>query len=54
MLEGVKVYNDKGWVLVLPDAERPVCSVIGEGFTEEFAEELTNIYARKVMEISRS
>jgi len=54
MLEGIKVYNDKGWVLVLPDAERPVCNVIGEGFTEEFAEELTNIYARKVMEISRS
>jgi len=53
MIEGVKVYNDKGWVLVLPDADRPVCSVIGEGFSEEFAEELTNIYARKVREISR-
>lgn len=54
MLDGVKVYNENGWVLVLPDAERPVCSVIGEGFSEEFAEELTNIYARKVREISRS
>ena len=54
MLEGVKVYNENGWVLILPDAERPVCSVIGEGFSEEFAEELTNIYARKVREISRS
>ncbi len=53
-LEGVKVYNDNGWVLVLPDSERPVCSVIGEGFSEEFAQELTNIYARKVREISRS
>jgi len=53
-LEGVKVYNDKGWVLVLPDAERPLCSVIGEGYSEEFAEELTNLYVRKVREISRS
>jgi len=53
MIDGVKVYNDKGWVLVLPDADRPVCSVIGEGFSEEFAEELTNIYARKIREISR-
>ncbi len=53
-LEGVKVYDEKGWVLVLPDAERPMCSVIGEGASEEFAEELTNIYARKVREISRS
>lgn len=53
-LEGVKVYSDNGWVLVLPDAEKPMCSVIGEGVSTEFAEELTNIYARKVREISRS
>jgi mannose-1-phosphate guanylyltransferase/phosphomannomutase len=53
-LEGVKVYSENGWVLVLPDAEKPVCSVIGEGVSTEFAEELTNIYARKVREISRS
>lgn len=53
-LEGVKIYNDNGWVLVLPDAEKPVCSVIGESASMEFAEELTNIYAKKVREISRS
>ena len=53
-LEGVKVYSDDGWVLVLPDAEKPVCRVIGESASAEFAEELTNIYARKVREISRS
>jgi mannose-1-phosphate guanylyltransferase/phosphomannomutase len=52
-LEGVKVYDEKGWVLVLPDSERPMCRVIGEGISEEFAEELTNIYVRKVREISR-
>lgn len=53
-LEGVKVYNERGWVLVLPDAEKPMVKVIGESTTAEFAEELTNIYARKVREISRS
>lgn len=53
-LEGVKVFSDGGWVLVLPDAEKPVCSVIGESVSAEFAEELTNIYVRKVREISRS
>lgn len=52
--EGVKIYNDNGWVLVLPDADRPVVNIIGEGDSVEFAEELTNIYARKVREISRS
>lgn len=53
-LEGVKLYQDKGWVLVLPDSEKPVCSVISEGADAEFAEELANIYVRKVREISRS
>ena len=53
-LEGVKLYRDGGWVLVLPDAEKPLCSVIGESVNTEFAEELTNIYVRKVREISRS
>jgi len=53
-LEGVKVYNDSGWVLVLPDAEQPICSVISESYSAEFAEELTNIYINKIREISRS
>lgn len=53
-LEGVKVYQDDGWVLVLPDGEQPICRVIGESGSAEFAEELTNIYVKKVREISRS
>lgn len=53
-IEGVKIYKDDGWVLVLPDAEEPVCKVISESFSAEFAEELTNIYVNKVREISRS
>jgi mannose-1-phosphate guanylyltransferase/phosphomannomutase len=53
-LEGVKVYQDNGWVLVLPDAEEPVVKVISEGYSAEFAEELSNIYANKIREISRN
>jgi len=53
-LEGVKIHNDRGWVLVLPDADAPVCRVISESYSAEFAEELTNIYVNKVKEISRN
>lgn len=53
-LEGVKIYQDNGWVLVLPDAEQPVCKVISESYSAEFAEELSNIYVNKIREISRS
>ena len=53
-LEGVKIYQDNSWVLVLPDGEKPICRVISESHSAEFAEELTNIYVNKVREISRS
>ena len=51
--EGVKIFGDKGWVLVLPDAEKPVCKVISEGFSEEYANELTDLYVSKVKTISQ-
>ncbi|HHW30537.1 MAG TPA: NTP transferase domain-containing protein [Clostridiaceae bacterium] len=53
-LEGVKIYENGGWVLVLPDAEKPVCKVISESYSEEFAEELASVYADKIREISRN
>lgn len=53
-MEGVKIYNEDGWVLILPDAELPVCKVISESYSQEFAEELSSFYADKIREISRS
>jgi mannose-1-phosphate guanylyltransferase/phosphomannomutase len=52
-IEGVKVYKDNGWVLVIPDAEKPVFNVISESYSAEFAEELSSIYINKIKEISR-
>ncbi|MDQ2085972.1 mannose-1-phosphate guanyltransferase [Herbivorax sp. ANBcel31] len=53
-LEGVKIFKDGGWVLVLPDAEQPLCKIKSESFSAEFAEELTNQYVNKVREINKS
>ncbi|NSW92934.1 MAG: NTP transferase domain-containing protein [Firmicutes bacterium] len=52
-MEGVKIYNDNGWVLILPDADLPICRIISESYSQEFAEELSTIYADKIREISR-
>jgi len=54
LMEGVKIYKDGGWVLVLPDSEKPVCKVIGEGYSQEFAESLTDTFANRVKEIGMS
>ncbi len=52
--DGVKVFSDNGWVLILPDATRPVCKIIAEGYNEEFASELADIYAKKVDKLGQN
>jgi mannose-1-phosphate guanylyltransferase/phosphomannomutase len=51
MFEGVRISNDKGWALILPDSEEPICRVYSEGFNEEFAEELAVFYEKRIQEI---
>lgn len=53
-VDGVKIYDDNGWVLVIPDADKPVFRIISESSSAEFAEELVNIYAEKVRRIIKS
>ena len=51
LYEGVKIHHDKGWVLVLPDADEPVCTIYTEGASVEIAEELSNMYVEKIQNI---
>lgn len=51
--DGVKVFTDKGWVLVLPDETRPVCKIVAEGADAEFAAELADFYTDKVKALSK-
>jgi mannose-1-phosphate guanylyltransferase/phosphomannomutase len=51
LLDGVKVKHAEGWALVLPDPEKPAYRVYGEGYSAEFAEELTDLYVKKIKEI---
>ena len=51
LLDGVKVRHPEGWVLVLPDSERPIYRVYGEGYSAEMAQELTDIYVNKIKAI---
>ncbi|MCL2818059.1 MAG: nucleotidyltransferase, partial [Clostridiales bacterium] len=48
LTDGVKVFNDKGWALILPDADEPLFRVYGEGESMEMAEELTAFYCDKL------
>ncbi len=51
-LEGVKIFDKNGWVIVLPDSEKASCNIISESTSVEFARELSDIYAKKVKSIN--
>ncbi len=49
--DGVKITEKTGWVLILPDGERPVCRIVTHAAREEYAAELTDLYDGKIREI---
>lgn len=51
LFEGVKINDDKGWALILPDHEKPIFKLYTEGFTEEYAQELSGIFSKKVKDL---
>lgn len=54
LLDGVKFIFEKGWVLVLPDADMPLCRVYSEGEKPEVAEEISEKYIEKIKTIINS
>ncbi len=40
LTDGIKVYDERGWVQVLPDPDEPLLHLYAEGETEETSEEL--------------
>ena len=54
LLDGVKVYHENGWALVLPDADQPQYHVYTEGYSYEFAESLADFYINKINQLQNS
>lgn len=46
--EGVKIYEEGGWVLVLPHRHKPLLRIISEGMNQEFAQELLQKYKKEL------
>ncbi|NLO89135.1 MAG: NTP transferase domain-containing protein [Clostridia bacterium] len=53
LLDGIKIYTEDGWSLILPDTEKPSYNVYSEAFSQETAESLTDFYLDKIGEIVR-
>jgi mannose-1-phosphate guanylyltransferase/phosphomannomutase len=42
LMDGVKAYDDRGWVQILPDPDEPLVHLYAEGATEELTGELAD------------
>ncbi|SET37446.1 mannose-1-phosphate guanylyltransferase / phosphomannomutase [Natronincola peptidivorans] len=54
LFEGVKIKEDNGWALILPDSEKPLFNLYTEGFSEEYAQELSSAFREKVKALLKS
>lgn len=49
--DGLKIYHEGGWALVLPDADEPVFKIYSEANTSEEADALTQMYWNRINEM---
>lgn len=48
LLDGIKVYDSDGWVLIMPDMDHPHFRVITQGTSKEIASTLAKTYAERI------
>ncbi len=51
LFDGIKLSSQKGWSLILPDNERSVFNIYTEGFSEEYADELSVSIVEKLKKL---
>jgi mannose-1-phosphate guanylyltransferase/phosphomannomutase len=54
LLDGIKLFDDRGWAQVLPDPDEPLVHVYAEGATEEESRELEGELRDLVEEIMQA
>jgi mannose-1-phosphate guanylyltransferase/phosphomannomutase len=51
MTDGLKVFHEQGWALVLPDADEPIFKIYSEANTSEEADALGQLYMDRIHEL---
>jgi mannose-1-phosphate guanylyltransferase/phosphomannomutase len=51
LLDGIKIFEDRGWVQVLPDPDEPLIHLYAEGETEEVSRELERELEQSVTQL---
>jgi mannose-1-phosphate guanylyltransferase/phosphomannomutase len=53
LIDGIKVYHDEGWTLILPDGEQPTFQIYSNAASRKQAEELALFYTKKIVDYHR-
>lgn len=53
LTEGIKIYQNDGWALIVPENNKQICRVIIEGHSMEAASELTDIFTNEVKKLAK-
>jgi mannose-1-phosphate guanylyltransferase/phosphomannomutase len=53
LVDGVKIYHDTGWALLLPDPHEPLTHIWAEGETPADARSLAQEYSRRIRQMQR-
>ncbi len=51
LIDGVKIYHDHSWILVLPDADEPLVRVYGEAESDESRDALLDEYVNRIEKV---
>ena len=54
LLDGIKVFDERGWAQVLPDPDEPLVHIYAEGRTEEESQQLESEFRHLVEEIMQT
>ena len=53
-MDGIKVFDERGWAQILPDPDEPLVHIYAEGQTEEDSKALEAEYREMVEEIMQT
>jgi len=51
LIDGLKIFHNDGWTLVLPDAAEPVFRIYSESTSQEEADALTEMYMGRIAQL---
>lgn len=53
LTDGIKIYQESGWVLVIPEKHRHFVRIITEGYNMEAAEEISTIFTKQIKRLAK-